>query len=104
MAATSHAQIRRIEHSDPSDPELPQGIWTVDAVAGDRFVHQVLGLRDDGSVFEETRTVLASDIVEVAFDPDGATVVAPGPSGPEPIRVPDPIGRALDRRDEDGLE
>jgi uncharacterized protein YjbJ (UPF0337 family) len=104
MAATAHAQTRRIERSDSSHPELRQGIWTVDALAGDRFVHQVLGLRDNRSVFEETRTFLADEIVEVSFDRGGATVVVPGPSGPESIRVPDSIGRAVNRRKEDGLE
>jgi hypothetical protein len=100
MAATAHAQIRRIEHSDASDADLPQGVWTVDALAGDRFVHQVLGLRADRSVFEETRTCLTTEILEVSFDPGGATVVVPGASGPEAMRVPDPIGRDLERRKE----
>ncbi|MDQ1491688.1 MAG: hypothetical protein QOJ23_4202 [Actinomycetota bacterium] len=104
MAATGQAQTRRIEHSDASDADLPQGIWTVDAVAGDRFVHQILGLRGDGSVFEETRTFLTDEIAEVSFDSDGATVVVPGPSGAESIRVPDSIGRAVNRRNEAGLE
>src|SRR5437879_240392 len=104
MAATSQAQIRRIEHLHSSDPALPQGIWTVDAVAGDRFVHQVLGLRADGSVAEETCTFLTAEILEVSIDADGATLVVPGPSGPESIRVPESIGRALNRRNEDGLE
>jgi uncharacterized protein YjbJ (UPF0337 family) len=104
MAATSQAQARVIQHLDASDPVFPQGVWTVDAVAGDRFVHMVLGLRGDGSVSEETRTFLTTDIVEVAFDPGGATLAVRGPSGPESIRVPDAIGRAVNRRNEGELE
>jgi hypothetical protein len=97
MAATAHARIRRIEHRADSDPPMPQGLWTVDAVAGDRFVHQVLGLRDDGSVFEETRTFLLTDITDVSVDAGGATVTVPGPSGPESFAVSDSIGAALNR-------
>jgi hypothetical protein len=104
MAATAHAQIRRIEHSEAPDADLPQGVWTVDALAGDRFVHQVLGLRADRSVFEETRTFLTTEILEVSFDPGGATVVVPGASGPEAMRVPDPIGRDLERRHDEAGE
>jgi uncharacterized protein YjbJ (UPF0337 family) len=61
-------------------------------------------VREDGSVFEETRTFLTDEIAEVSFDSDGATVVVPGPSGAESIRVPDSIGRAVNRRNEGGLE
>jgi uncharacterized protein YjbJ (UPF0337 family) len=104
MAATAQAQIRRIEHSDAPDAELPRGVWTVDAVTGDRLVHQVLGLRGDGSVFEETRAVLINEIVEVSFDDDGASVTVPGLSGPEAFRVPESIGQAVNRRNEEGLE
>jgi hypothetical protein len=95
MAATAHATVRRIHHVDRSDADLPQGIWTVDAVSGDRFVHQVLGLRADGSVCEETRTFLTADILEVSFDADGAILAVRGPSGLESIRVPEPIGRTI---------
>jgi hypothetical protein len=97
MAATAHAHIRQIEHRDGSDPAMPQGLWTVDAVAGDRFVHQELGLREDGSVIEETRTFLVADVVDVSVDGGEATVTVPGPSGLEAIRVPDSIGAALNR-------
>ena len=97
MAATAHARIRRIERHDASDPALPYGHWTVDALAGDRFVHQVLALRADGSVSEDTRTAL-TEAVAVSFGADGATVTLPGPSGLESIPVPEPIGRAIDGR------
>ena len=98
MAATAHAQIRRIEHRDSSDLAMPQGIWTVDAVAGDRFVHQVLALRENGSVFEATRTCLLADVIDVSVDGAEATVTVPGPSGLESIAVSDSIGAALNRR------
>jgi hypothetical protein len=98
MAATSHAQVRQIERHD--DATLPEGLWTVDAVAGDRFVHQVLALRSDGSVAEETRTFLTTEVLKVSFDAEGAAVSVSGPSGPDTIRVPDVVGRALDHGDE----
>jgi hypothetical protein len=97
MAATGQATTRRIEHLDSSDPGLPRGTWTVDAVTGDRFVHQVLGLRQDGSVSEETRTFLTADILEISLDDDGATLVVGGPSGPEELRIPQSIGEVLNR-------
>jgi hypothetical protein len=97
MAATANARIRRIEHRASPDPPMPEGLWTVDAVAGDRFVHQVLGLREDGSVFEETRTCLLRDVTDVSVDDSGAVVTVPGPSGPESIPVSDPIAAALNR-------
>jgi uncharacterized protein YjbJ (UPF0337 family) len=104
MAATAHAQVRQIEHHDVADTTLPEGVWTVDAVAGDRFVHQVLALRSDGSVAEETRTFLTTDVLDVSFDADGAAISVSGPSGPDSIHVPDVVGRALDHRDEEDLE
>jgi hypothetical protein len=104
MAATAHATVRRIQHLDRSDADLPQGIWTVDAVSGDRFVHQVLGLRSDGSVYEQTRTFLTAEILEISLDPDGATLVIEGPSGRELIRIPESISRTLNQRNEGDLE
>ncbi len=101
MAATAHAQVRQIEHHDAADATLPDGVWTVDAVAGDRFVHQVLALRSDGSVAEETQRFLTTEVLVVSFDADGAAVSLSGPSGPDSIRVPDVVGRALDHRDEE---
>jgi len=96
MAATAHARIRQIEHRDEPGPATPDGLWTVDAIAGDRFVHQVLGLREDGSVFEETRTCLVAD-VEVTVDGGEASVSLSGPSGIESIQIPGSIGAALTR-------
>ena len=98
MAATAHAAVRRIQHLDRTDSDLPQGIWTVDAISGDRFVHQVLGLRSDGSVYEETRTFLTTEILEISLDPDGATLVIEGPSGREAIRVPLSIGQTINQK------
>jgi hypothetical protein len=98
MAATAHATVRRIQHLDRSDADLPQGIWTVDAISGDRFVHQVLALRADGSVCEETRTFLTAEILEVSFDAGGATLVVEGPSDRESIRVPESIGRTINQK------
>lgn len=95
MAATAHARTRVIEES--------QGLWEVNALAGDRFVHMTLGLRDDGSVSEETRTFLTSEILDVSLGSDGATLEVQGASGAELVRVPGDIGRALSRQ-EDGLE
>jgi len=95
MAATAHARIRRIEHHAGSEPPMPKDLWTVDALAGDRFVHQELGLREDGSVFEETKTCLVADITDVTVGGHGAIVTVPGPSGPESIAVSDPIAAAL---------
>jgi hypothetical protein len=96
MAATAHARIRRIEHHTDADPALPHGLWTVDAVAGDRFVHLLLGLREDGSVFEETLTCLVAEIADVTVEGSDATVSIPGPTGLESIHVPGLIGEALD--------
>lgn len=103
MAATAHADERLIRRSDGS-PGTPERVWEVDALAGDRFVHMVLGLRADGSVFEETRTFLIAEILEISFDDDGSTVEVMGRSGPESTRIPEPIGRVLSRRLEGGLE
>ena len=98
MAATAHAQVRVIKKRTGVDPRCPQGCWDVDAVAGDRFVHMMLGVREDGSVFEETRTFLTSEISDVAFTPAGASAVAvQGPAGHETLSVPESIGHAIDR-------
>lgn len=100
MAATAHAAVRSIEKRPAPDPECPNGRWDVNALAGDRFVHMTLGVREDGSVSEETRTFLTSEILDVSFAPDGAaTVTVPGPSGPESVAIPASIGPALDRPD-----
>jgi len=104
MAATAHAKIRRIEHVEGSDPALPQGIWTVDAVSGDRFVHQVLGLRADGSVYEDTRTFLVGEILEVSLDADRATLTVQGAAGQESIRVSESIGRTINQLNEGDFE
>jgi hypothetical protein len=104
MAATAHAAVRSIQKRADS-AECPNGLWNVDAVAGDRFVHMTLGLRDDGSVSEETWTFLTSEILDVAFTEDGAASVAvQGAAGRESIFIPASIGRALDRPSELGLE
>jgi hypothetical protein len=98
MAATAHAAIRVIEKRAESDPECPDGRWDVNAVAGDRFVHMTLGLREDGSVAEETRTCLTSEILAVSFIPDGAaTVTVPGQATPEVLSIPASVARALGR-------
>jgi hypothetical protein len=104
MAATAQAGTRQIEHMDTADPAMPRGIWTVHALIGDRFVHQILGLRQDGSVYEETRTFLSADIREISLDGDGATLAVDGPSGREEFRIPQGIGRAINRHTEDGFE
>lgn len=70
-------------------------MWEVHALAGDRLVHMMLGLRDDGSVFEETRTFLTTDVLDVSFEPDGSTLTVRGPSGLESMPAPEPIGRAV---------
>jgi uncharacterized protein YjbJ (UPF0337 family) len=101
MAATAHAQTRVIEASDASRQ------WEVNALAGDRLVHMTLGLRDDGSVSEETRTFLTSEVMTVSLASDEgapATLEVHGSSGAELMQVPDSIGRALSHRDEEGLE
>ena len=104
MAATAHAEDRLIRRSDASAPGMPRGVWEVNALANDRFVHMVLGLRADGSVSEATRTFLISDVLEISFDDDGSTVEVTGPSGPESLRIPEPMGRVVSRRCEGGLE
>jgi uncharacterized protein YjbJ (UPF0337 family) len=96
MAATAHADVRLIRHVD--------GVWEVNSVAGDRFVHMLLGLRADGSVSEETRTFLVMDIREITFDADGCTLEVDGPPGLQSMLVPEPIGRELSHRREGGLE
>ena len=100
MAATAHADDRLIRCSDGPDGAQPgssEPVWEVDALANDRFVHMVLGLRADGSVSEATRTFLLSEIVEISFDGDGSTVEVMGRSGPESMRIPRSIGRVLSR-------
>ena len=104
MAATAHASIRVIHHRPGLDPQCAGGVWDVDAVAGDRFVHMTLGLRDDGSVSEETQTFLTSEIDDVSFSPDNgdAVVAVRGPSGARSILIPASIGQVLDRPAEAG--
>lgn len=103
MAATAHAAIRVIHHRPDSDPQRPGGVWDVDAVAGDRFVHMTLGLRSDGSVSEDTQTFLTTEIVDVSFSPDGdAAVAVRGPAGRQSILIPASIGQALGRPAEAG--
>lgn len=106
MAATAHATVRVIQKRPGSDPQCPHGLWDVDALSGDRFVHMTLGVREDGSVFEETRTFLTSEILDVSFAADGAAaaVAVQGPAGRETLSVPVSIGRALNRPQEAGLE
>lgn len=105
MAATAHAAVRVIQKRVGSDPECPNGLWEVNALAGDRFVHMTLGVREDGSVYEETLTFLTSEILDVSFVPDGAaTVAVQGPAGRETMSIPVSVGRALDRSHEAGLE
>jgi hypothetical protein len=95
MAATAHADVRLIRPSDPSAPAAQADSWIVDSLAGDRFVHMDLGLRADGSVSEATRTFLITEIVDVSFDADGSTLDVTGPSGPESIRIAEPVGRKV---------
>jgi hypothetical protein len=97
MAATAHAGIRVIAKRTGSDPVCPHGVWDVDALCGDRLVHMTLGMRDDGSVFEETRTFLTSEILDVSFTDDRAGLAVQGPTGPETVSIPASIGRALTR-------
>src|SRR5687768_2147939 len=98
MAATAHASIRVIHHRPGVDPQCPGGLWDVDAVAGDRFVHMTLGLREDGSVSEETQTFLTTEIDDVSLSSDGDTAVAVrGPAGRQSIVIPAAIGQVLDR-------
>lgn len=104
MAATAHASVRSIEKLADPEPGSGQGIWEVNAVAGDRFVHMTLGLRGDGSVSEDTHTFLTSEILEVACDSDRATVEVQGPGGRRSISIPASVGRAVDQRNESGLE
>jgi hypothetical protein len=94
MAATAHAKVRSVEKLSGSDPDSI-GRWEVNALAGDRFVHQILGLREDHSVSEDTRTFLTTEIIEVSFAPDGPTVDVQGPAGPESMPIPEPVARAL---------
>jgi uncharacterized protein YjbJ (UPF0337 family) len=104
MAATAHADVRLIRHVDGAASGAEEGVWEVNAVAGDRFVHMLLGLRADGSVSEETRTCLVMDIREITFDADGCTLEVDGPPGTPSMRVPEPIGRELSHRREGGFE
>jgi len=103
MAATAHASVRTIDHCAEA-PGLPRGTWEVHALAGDRIVQMVLGLRDDGSVAEETRTFLTADVLGVSFEPDGATLSVRGPSGAETVPVPDAVARALPPPAAEGFE
>ena len=105
MAATAHAAVRVIQKRAGSVPQCPHGLWDVDAVAGDRLVHMTLGVREDGSVLEETRAFLTSELSDISFVPDGdATVTVDGPAGRETLSIPASVGRALDRPHEAGLE
>ena len=97
MAATAHAGIRSIEKLSGAEPESGQGIWEINAIAGDRFVHMTLGLRGDGSVSEDTHTFLTSEILEVSSSSDRVTVEVQGPTGRRSLSIPASVGRALDR-------
>ncbi len=57
-------------------------------MAGDRFVHMVLALRSDGSVAEETETLLRHQIGEVVLGDHQATIEVHENSGRRRIRVP----------------
>jgi hypothetical protein len=98
MAATAHASERVIRHSEQPETGSPEGTWEVSALAGDRFVHMLLGRRGDGSVSEETDTFLVADLLDISFDADGALIEVPGPAATGPIRVSDAVGRAIARR------
>ena len=85
MAATAHARVRWVEQR--AGEENLQG-YEVYAVAGDRFVHMLLALRPDGSVAEETETVLLNEIVEVVIGDDHAAIEVAEGSGRRRIPVP----------------
>lgn len=93
MAATAHARHRCVERR--TRQEGPDGSYEVYAIAGDRFVHMVLAVRPDGSVAEETETLLRHQIVEVALGDDQATLEVHEGTGPRRIPVPLEIVPAL---------
>ena len=93
MAATGHARHRWIGRRAGENGS--RGSYEVYAVAGDRFVSMVLALRPDGSVAEETETLLRHQIVEIVLGDDQATLEVHEDSGPRRIPVPIDIVTAL---------
>jgi hypothetical protein len=85
MAATAHARVRWVEQR--AGEENLHG-YEVYAVAGDRFVHMLLALRPDGSVAEETETVLLTQIVNVVLGDDHAAIEVSEGSGRRRIPIP----------------
>lgn len=89
MAATAHARHRCVARRTGDDGPDPS--YEVYAVAGDRFVHMVLALRPDGSVAEETETLLRHQIVGVVLGDDEATLEVHQHEGTGLRRIPVPL-------------
>lgn len=80
-AATAHARYRRIVRRRPGRGGSLE--YRVDALAGDRGVHMVVGLRDDGSVAETTETFLRGKVLRsssATTGPPSRWPVTPSPT------------------------
>jgi HAD superfamily hydrolase (TIGR01509 family) len=87
-AATAHAGCRTIRRRGPETFEIH-------ALAGDRVVHMVVGLRPDRSVEEVTETFVRDEIVRVVILDDEATIDVRDAGGRRSLSVPVELGRAL---------
>jgi HAD superfamily hydrolase (TIGR01509 family) len=88
QAATAHA-TRRTIHRRGDDA------FEVHALAGDRVVHMLLGVRSGGSVHETTETFVRSQILGVVLSGDRATVEFDDGTGLRSVTVPLELGEAL---------
>lgn len=88
-AATAHARVRTIRRRGPQ-------AFEVHALAGDRIVHMLLGLRPTGSVEETTETFLQDQVVGVHVSEDGQTIVdVRTEAGQRSLTVPTEVAEAL---------
>ncbi|MGH2688538.1 MAG: HAD family hydrolase [Actinomycetota bacterium] len=88
QAATAHADRRTIRRRGDD-------AFEVHALAGDRVVHMLLGLRAGGSVDETTETFVRSQILDVVLSHDQATVELDDGGGRRSLTVPLELGEAL---------
>lgn len=87
-AATAHASYRMIRQTDTQ-------AFEVYALAGDRVVHMVLGLRPSGSVDEMTETFVRHQVLGVVLSGDQATVHMRDEAGQRSVTVPLALGEVL---------
>jgi HAD superfamily hydrolase (TIGR01549 family) len=88
QAATAHATRRTIRRRGDD-------AFEVHALAGDRVVHMLLGLRAEGSVDETTETFVRSQVLGVVLSGDRATVELDDGTGPRSVTLPIELGEEL---------